>query len=171
MSKLIDSIKEHRASLTLLPIAAIPFFLVWFLFAPRPECYYQKGQCVYFVTQNSDFFLADLWFALPALVLGLVFGFSFGKSWYKAGILFQILIAAITTGLSYLVVWLGALASPAEKITEDTRISNLELRAVGALFIWAFVIQMVIVFRGEDREHEEDSDDEDSDGIFLTTIA
>jgi hypothetical protein len=160
MSKLIQSIKELRASLTLLPIAAIGFFLVWFLFAPRPECYYQKGQCVYFVTQNSDFFIADLWFALPALVLGLVFGFAFGKSWYKAGILFQALVAVITTGLSYLVVLLGALASPAERISSQTRISNLELRAVGALFIWAFVIQMVIVFRGEDRESESDFESE-----------
>lgn len=162
MSKLIQNIKEQQASLKLLPIAAIPFFLVWFLFAPRPECYYQKGQCVYFVTQNSDFFMMDLWFALPAVILGLVFGFSFGKSWYKAGILFQALVAVITTGLSYVVVLLGGLASPAEKISIDTRISNLELRAVGALFLWAFVIQMVIVFRGEDRDFESDSES-DSD--------
>lgn len=158
MSKLIESIKELRASLTLLPVAAIPLFLVWFLFAPRPECYYQKGQCVYFVTQNSGFFLMDLWFALPAVILGLVFGFSFGKSWYKAGIAFQALVALITTGLSYLVVLLGGLASPAEKVSSEIRISNLELRAVGALFLWAFVIQMVIVFRGGDQDSDSDSE-------------
>ena len=135
-----------------MPVAAFLLFLVWFLFAPRPDCYFVKGQCVYFVTQNSDFFYMDLWFAGPALVVGLLFGFGFAKSWYKAGIAFQIFVAVIATGLSWLVVQLGGLASPAEKISSQTSLSNLEVRAVGALFVWAFATQMVIVFRGQDAD-------------------
>ncbi len=158
MSKLIQSIKEQRASLTLMPVAAFLLFLVWFLFAPRPECHYLKGKCVYFVTQNSEFFYMDLWFAGPALVVGLLFGFGFAKAWYKAGIAFQVLVAAIATGLSWLVVQLGGLASPAEKISSETSLSNLEVRAVGALFVWAFATQMVIVFRGQDDEYLDSSE-------------
>ncbi len=158
MSKLIQSIKEQRASLTLMPVAAFLLFLVWFLFAPRPECYYLKGKCVYFVTQNSEFFYMDLWFAGPALVVGLLFGFGFAKAWYKAGIAFQVLVAAIATGLSWVVVQLGGLASPAEKISSETSLSNLEVRAVGALFVWAFATQMVIVFRGQDDEYLDSSE-------------
>ena len=69
---------------------------------------------MYFVTQNSDFFYMDLWFASPALVLGLLFGFGFGKAWYRAGIAFQIVVALIATGLSWFVVYVGGLASPSE---------------------------------------------------------
>jgi hypothetical protein len=165
LSKLIAAVKEQRAALTLMPVAAFFLFLVWFLFAPRPDCYYQKGQCVYFVTQNSDFFYMDLWFAGPALVIGLLFGLGFAKAWYKAGIVFQILVALIATGLSWAVVFVASLASPAERIDEYTRLSNLELRSVGALFIWAFATQMVMVFRGQDDESSDRSDD-DSAGTF-----
>ena len=160
MSKLIANLKEQRAALTLMPVAAFVMFLTWFLFAPRPECYYQKGKCVYFVTQNSDFFKVDLWFAGSALIIGLLFGFGFGKAWYKAGIAFQIIVAVFATGLSWAVVFVGGLASPAEKIDSYTRIANLELRAVGALFIWAFTTQMVMVFRGQDDEDLSDSESE-----------
>lgn len=171
MSKLIASLKEQRAAITLMPVAAFVLFLIWFLFAPRPDCYYQDGKCVYFVEQNSNFFFMDLWFAGPALVVGLLFGFGFGKAWYRAGIAFQIVVAVIASALSYAVIWLGGVASPAEKIDQYTRVSNLEIRAVGALFVWAFATQMVMVFRGPD-EHASNSDSEDdSDGTFLTTIA
>ncbi len=104
----------------------------------------------------------DLWFAGPALVIGLLFGFGFAKPWYKAGFAFQVLVAVIATGLSWVVVQLGGLASPAEKIGGDTSLSNLEVRAVGALFIWAFATQMVLVFRGQDDE-EFDSSESDLD--------
>ncbi len=154
-----------------MPVAAFGLFLVWFLFSPRPDCYYQKGKCVYFVTQNSDFFFMDLWFAGPALIVGLVFGFSFAKSWYRAGIAFQILVAVISTVLSWLVVFVGGLASPVEKIDQYTRVSNLELRAVGALFLWALATQVVLVFRGQDDEDVESKDNDDPDGTFLTMIA
>ena len=162
MSKLIENLKEQRAALTLMPVAAFIMFLTWFLFAPRPDCYYQKGKCVYFVTQNSDFFMVDLWFAGLALIIGLLFGFGFGKAWYKAGIAFQIFVAVFATALSWAVVFVGGLASPAEKIDSYTRIANLELRAVGALFMWAFTTQMVMVFRGQDDEDLSDSESESS---------
>jgi hypothetical protein len=57
---------------------------------------------------------------------------------------------------------LGGLASPAEKISSETSLSNLEVRAVGAFFVWAFATQMVIVFRGQDDEYL-DSSESDSD--------
>ena len=107
----------------------------------------------------------DLWFAGPALVVGLLFGIGFGKSWYKAGIGFQIVVAAFATALSWVVVFVGGLASPAEKVDQYTRFSNLELRAVGALFIWAFVTQLVIVFRGQDDDDLSDFESE-SDQIL-----
>lgn len=94
----------------------------------------------------------DLWFAGPALVIGLLFGFGFAKPWYKAGITFQVFVAAFASALSWAVVQLGGLASPAEKIGGNTSLANLEVRAVGALFVWAFATQMVLVFRGQDDE-------------------
>jgi hypothetical protein len=92
----------------------------------------------------------------------LLFGLGFAKAWYKAGIVFQILVAVIATGLSWAVVFVASLASPAERIDENTRLSNLELRSVGALFIWAFATQMVMVFRGQDDESSDQSNDDSS---------
>lgn len=113
----------------------------------------------------------DLWFAGPALIVGLLFGIGFGKAWYQAGIAFQVIVAVIASGLSWVVVWLGGIASPAERIDQYTRVANLEVRAVGALFVWALATQLVMVFRGPVENSSNTANEDDSDGTFLTTIA
>jgi hypothetical protein len=100
------------------------------------------------VERNSDFFAADFLYALLMFGLGVLCALLFQRTWWQAGLLFQLGLAAYSVLLSIFVALAGQLVRPLTMINELRADAGIELRTLGAIFILPAIIQVIITVSG-----------------------
>lgn len=123
--------------------------IVWARLAPRAECYFYESKCVAMVDEMTNaYFFADLIFGVLAAVVGLGLGIRFGRRWWQAGVLFQILMATTATLASFVAMSAGQWLNPLVTLTQETAIDALTIRGQAVLLVWALTQQLVVVYIG-----------------------
>jgi hypothetical protein len=123
--------------------------VVWARIAPRAECYLIESKCVAMVDEMTNaYFFADLIFGVLATATGLALGIRFGRRWWQAGILFQILMAVTATVASFVAMSAGQWLNPLVVLTQDTGTDALTIRGKAVLLVWALAQQLVVVYVG-----------------------
>ncbi|MFZ9693707.1 MAG: hypothetical protein ACO3BI_04005 [Candidatus Nanopelagicales bacterium] len=152
---------KHYLGLVSLTLGTLFVGGLWIWLSPYVECYVNERTCVYYVERNSDFFVADFLFAFLMFLLGTVLGFLYKKSWWQAGIWFQLGVAAYSILLSIFVALVGQFVRPLTMLNDLQADAGLELRTLGAIFVLPAVIQVIITITGLTRGHESEQGESD----------
>lgn len=145
---------KHYQGFLSLTLGALLVGGLWIWLSPYVECYVNEGTCVYYVERNSDFFVADFLYAFLMFLLGTVLGLLYKKSWWQAGILFQLGVATYSVLLSIFVALVGQFVRPLTMLNDLRADAGLELRTLGAIFVLPAVIQVIVTITGLTRGHE-----------------
>ena len=158
----LTRIPQHLQGAIVLALLAVVAMFIWVWRAPYTECFVNEGMCVYYVERNSDFFVADFLFAFLMFIVGVIAAVLYQRVWWRAGILFQIGLAAFGTLLSILVALGGQLIRPLSMINELKADAGLELRTIGAIFILPAIVQVIITVTGTAYGTEEIQDEREA---------
>lgn len=144
----LQSISKRMQGIVVLTVGSFVALMLWIWQAPYVECFVNEESCVYYVERNSDFFAADFLYALLMFGLGVLCALLFQRTWWQAGLLFQLGLAAYAVLLSIFVALAGQLVRPLTMINELRADAGIELRTLGAIFILPAIIQVIITVSG-----------------------
>ena len=158
----IQTLEKRIQGVIALTLLIVFVALLWIWKAPYVECYVNEGTCVYYVERNSDFFVADFFYATLMFAAAVLVSILYRRHWWEAGIGFQIGLATYGLMLSILVALIGQFIRPLTMINELKADAGLELRSLGALFILPSVVQVILTVTGtlqtrESRQHERET--------------
>ncbi len=150
MKAFLDRIRQ--IALVQIPLGIVVAW-VWTSFAPRPECALDtatQSVCEWPEhLSDSGFFFQDLWLAVASLVAGAISGALLSRKLKAWGILTQLLAAATSIGIMWLVVKVGMSLNNVLVTEPDSFVGTglLVARSNASLFIWALVTQIMVVVR------------------------
>lgn len=164
LSRVASSIRHWGIALIAYLVSIPAIAAGWHVLAPRAECYFADGKCVWQMDQTSSpYFFADLVFAGLAALAGLTIGWFLAHKLQKS-IKAQLVFALFGYLSAYFAAQLGKSWNHVQLLVEPYAIDALTLRSTAMLFVWPMLVQMFVVFRERVQTADENQSQNDSAG-------